>query len=142
MLRKFSFHFDNLSFEDQKKLYKHFDFECEDYEEFESASTLEEIQECFDEFANTSVERFSYLGALLAHGLIKVVKLSEERNTEKIDYVGLVFDEEAYFDLDFCHYEIPYHDGNEILQVVEIIESTNLDQLGDLFRKYPMIKES
>lgn len=75
MRKSFSFDFASLSLEDQKYLYSHFDIECMNEENFEKACSLAELQACFDAEGNTESERLAYLGALMAHGLAKLVHL-------------------------------------------------------------------
>jgi hypothetical protein len=141
MQKSFSFNFADLTLKDQKLLYRHFDIECFDEQKFESASTLAELQECFDDEGNTEAERVAYLGALMAHGLAKIVKVPEERYEEKVTFVDVVFDQEVDFELDITNYDGLNYEGKGVIAMVETFELYRLEELCELFRKYPGIRE-
>lgn len=141
MKKSFSFDFASLSLADQKHLYRHFDIECMDEENFEKASTLAELQACFDAEGNTDAERLAYLGALMAHGLAKLIHVPQERDGEKVTFVDLVFDQEVDFVLDITEYDGLNYDGKGMISMVDTVECYRLEELGELFRKYPGVTD-
>ena len=68
-MQTFNFDFEQLSFDDQKKVYVHLFSAYYGKEKLEAASSLVELRAIVDEMENEDVYPLAYMAGMLAHGV-------------------------------------------------------------------------
>lgn len=136
MKKSFQFDFQQLSFEDQKFLYVFLEAENLNQELVETASTVSELEACFEESERQNVTRLSYLAALLAHGVVRFIEFPIEQMGEQLTFVDVQYDGNVEFDFDITWYDGLNYDGYGLISLVATVEMYQLEELGQIFQKY------
>jgi hypothetical protein len=136
MKKSFQFDFQNLSFQDQKFLYVFLDAESLSPELVETASTVSELEACFEESERQTVSRLSYLAALLAHGVVRFIEFPIDQMGEQRTFVDVQYDGNVEFDFDITWYDGLNYDGYGLISLVATVEMYRLEELSQVFLKY------
>jgi|GEM_PF-3387914 len=144
MRRKFEFDFDQLTFQDQKAIYRHIDPETTSPNLLESATKLEELKDYYDDEENQLVYRLSYLAALLAHGIAVILQVPVKREGKAYTFEEVILRDEFELDQDFSieWYDGLNYDGKGLISLSETIEMYRLEELALIFKKYNFLEKT
>jgi hypothetical protein len=141
-MRTFIFNFEQLSFEDQKAVYKHLFSEYYGSEKFEAANSLDELKAIVDEMENEDVYPLAYMVGMLAHGVAYVFSVPfETEDGEKKEFVDIHFKEgyELGNDFDIEWFNGLNSDGKGMISLYETVAFYDLETLVPIFKKYPLV---
>lgn len=137
MKQDFNFDFSQLSFEDQKAIYRHIDPDCIKPESLNQASDLEQLMACYDAEDNILVYRLSYLTALLTQEAAILRLASEKQNDKNLNFLEVLYRKGFDFGDDFPieWYDGFNSDGKGLISLVDTIEMYGLEDLRSIFQK-------
>lgn len=141
-MQTFNFNFEQLSLEDQKKVYLHLFSEYYGIENFEASQSLDELKAIVDEMENEDVYPLAYMAGMLAHGVAYVFSVPfETEDGEKKEFVDIHFKEgfELGNNFDIEWYNGLNSDGKGMISLYETVALYDLETLVPIFKKYPLL---
>lgn len=141
-MQTFNFNFEQLSLEDQKKVYLHLFSEYYGIEKFEASQSLDELKAIVDEMENEDVYPLAYMAGMLAHGVAYVFSVPIEIGDGKKQEIVDIHFKEGYelgnnFDIEW--YDGLNSHGKGVISLYETVDIYGLEGLVPIFKKYPLV---